>query len=234
MVDIRRPVNPHQLHPSSYLITEKSKQSCRPVFGCFYTGSHGLTDVCALSVWLHAKWHNVDSTWSCVPLVCLGVFFTVVDYAHFPCCSSLWCYLPDSTQYEATVDTFYRWTEISPGIISPLSLVHCTGDHWWRCPVFSWQQRTNVVNGPSGLLHWPQVQLAMIELRKEEVWWLFYSGSRSQWLQQEITSSSMEVKFSAVMRWGIWLTWLVLFGFRLSSTEVAISSFVKSKQWHDL
>lgn len=61
------------------------------MFGCFYTTGLGPTDVYALSVWLHAKWHNVDSTCSHVPLVCLGVFFTEVDYAHFPCCSSLWC-----------------------------------------------------------------------------------------------------------------------------------------------
>lgn len=61
------------------------------MFGCFYTAGPGPTDVYALSVWLHAKWHNVDSTCSCATLVCLGVFFTRADYTHFPCCSSRWC-----------------------------------------------------------------------------------------------------------------------------------------------
>lgn len=124
------------------------------MFGCFYTTSLGLTDVYALSAWLHAIWHNVDSTCSCITFLCLGVLFTEVDYAYFPCCSSPVVYdPPNSTDYEVLFNVFNHWLKMSliPLCVSLGSFllgihfeveslftwVHLAEQRWWRGQCFS-------------------------------------------------------------------------------------------------
>lgn len=74
-------------------------------------------------------------------------FITLIFHAAHPC--DVICTAPLWTEPQLThfITELKSATDTPP----PLSWVRCcAGDRRWRCPVFMGQQRTNLVNGPTG------------------------------------------------------------------------------------
>lgn len=110
-------------HHTSLRSNPDEKQSCRRCLGVF-TPASSDSPMCTL--WVSTCMQNditLTSARSCVALVCLGVFFTEVDYTYFPCCSSLWSIFHlIQIIMEPLLNVFNHWLKIS---LIPLCVSSC-------------------------------------------------------------------------------------------------------------
>lgn len=167
-VDVRRPVSPRKLHLSSYLITEKSKQSCSWCLGVF---TPAVLDPQMCALWASGCMQN-DITltahglafrscvWECFSLQSITPIFHVAHPSDV-ICPLLLCIEPRLTYFITRLS--WLWKTLHFLLI------------WWvstlvtpcrRVPVeetvFKWQQRKNMTNALSLQVIYCTVQLAAV------------------------------------------------------------------------